>query len=103
MRTVYKYNITSGFTKLTLPKRSKIFSANLDGMTMPSVWAAVDTEEAEIEERLVYLTGTGWPIEDLNEGWAYRFIDTIVEADTGLVWHVFEVVAEGGCRCQSLQ
>ena len=43
-----------------------------------------------MEERFVYLTGTGWPLEDLKD-WNYRFIDTVIDENNGLVWHVFEL------------
>ena len=90
MKTIYKYGINTGITSIALPKRSKIFSANYDANGVLSVWAAVDTEEEEIEERVIYLTGTGWPLEDLKD-WNYRFIDTVIDENNGLVWHVFEL------------
>ena len=90
MKTIYKYSINTGFTLITLPKRSQIFSANYDENGVLSIWAAVDTEEEEIEERFVYLTGTGWPLEDLKD-WNYRFIDTVIDKNNGLIWHVFEL------------
>ena len=90
MKTIYKYSINTGLTPITLPKRSQIFSANYDANGVLSVWAAVDTKEEEMERRLVYLTGTGWSIEDLKD-WNYRFIDTVIDENNGLVWHVFEL------------
>ena len=90
MKTIYKYGINTGMTSITLPKRSKIFSANYDPNGVLCVWVAVDTTEEEIEERFVYLTGTGWPLEDLKD-WNYRFIDTVIDENNGLVWHVFEL------------
>ena len=90
MKTIYKYSINTGLTVITLPKRSQIFSANYDANGVLSVWAAVDTKEEEMEKRLVYLTGTGYPLEEL-EYWNYRFIDTVIDKNNGLVWHVFEL------------
>ena len=90
MKTIYKYRIDSCFTSLTLPKRSQIFSANYDANGVLSVWAAVDTKEEEMEKRVVYLTGTGWPLEDLKD-WNYRFINTVIDEKNGLVWHIFEL------------
>ena len=90
MKTIYKYSINTGLTPITLPKRSQIFSANYDANGVLSVWAAVDTKEEEMEKRLVYLTGTGYPLEEL-EYWNYRFIDTVIDKNNGLVWHVFEL------------
>ena len=90
MKTIYKYGINTGMTSIALPKRSKIFSANYDANGVLSVWAAVDTEEEEIEERFVYLTGTGWPQEDLKDC-NYRFIDTVIDENNELVWHVGEL------------
>ena len=90
MKTIYKYSINTGLTPITLPKRSQIFSANYDANGVLSVWAAVDTKEEEMEKRLVYLTGTGYPLEEL-EYWNYRFIDTVIDENNGLVWHVFEL------------
>lgn len=101
MRTIYKYPINSGFSSVTMPKGAKVFSAALDGEAIPCVWAAINTEEEELEERTIYLTGTGWPLDYLEENFGYRFIDTIVEADTGFVWHVFEIT-DKGCNCQML-
>ena len=91
MKTIYKYGINSGITSIELPKRSQIFSANYDANGVLSVWAAVDTEEEEMEERFVYLTGTGWPLEDLEKDWNYRFINTVIDENNGLVWHIFEL------------
>lgn len=90
MKTIYKYRINTGLTPITLPKRSQIFSANYDANSVLSVWAAVDTKEEEMEKRVVYLTGTGWPLEDLKD-WNYRFINTVIDEKNGLVWHIFEL------------
>ena len=90
MKTIYKYGINTGMTSIALPKRSKIFSANYDPNGVLCIWVAVDTEEEEIEERFVYLTGTGWPLEDLKD-WNYLFIDTVIDENNELVWHVFEL------------
>lgn len=90
MKTIYKYRINTGLTPITLPKRSQIFSANYDANGVLSVWAAVDTKEEEMEKRVVYLTGTGWPLEDLKD-WNYRFINTVIDKNNGLVWHIFEL------------
>ena len=90
MKTIYKYRINTGLTPITLPKRSQIFSANYDANGVLSVWAAVDTKEEEMEKRVVYLTGTGWPLEDLKD-WNYRFINTVIDEKNGLVWHIFEL------------
>lgn len=90
MKTIYKYRINTGLTPITLPKRSQIFSANYDANGVLSVWVAVDTKEEEMEKRVVYLTGTGWPLEDLKD-WNYRFINTVIDEKNGLVWHIFEL------------
>lgn len=90
MKTIYKYSINTGITPITLPKRSQIFSANYDPSGVLCVWAAVDTREEEVEKRVIYLTGTGWPLEDLKD-WNYRFINTVIDKNNGLVWHVFEL------------
>ena len=90
MKTIYKYSINTGLTPITLPKRSQIFSANYDPSGVLCVWAAVDTREEEMEKRVIYLTGTGWPLEDLKD-WNYRFIDTVIDENNGLIWHVFEL------------
>ena len=90
MKTIYKYSINTGLTPITLPKRSQIFSANYDPSGVLCVWAAVDTREEEVEKRVIYLTGTGWPLEDLKD-WNYRFIDTVIDENNGSVWHVFEL------------
>ena len=90
MKTIYKYSINTGLTPITLPKRSQIFSANYDPSGVLCVWAAVDTREEEMEKRVIYLTGTGWPLEDLKD-WNYRFINTVIDKNNGLVWHVFEL------------
>ena len=90
MKTIYKYSINTGLTPITLPKRSQIFSANYDPSGVLCVWAAVDTREEEMEKRVIYLTGTGWPLEDLKD-WNYRFINTVIDKNNGLVWHIFEL------------
>jgi hypothetical protein len=90
MKTIYKYGINAGFTFLKLPRGARIFSVNYDPQGILSAWAAVDTEEEIIETHTLYLTGTGWPLEELD-GYNYRFIDTAIDEANGLVWHIFEV------------
>lgn len=98
MRTVFKYNINHGWTKVEMPKGAKIFSADYDGMKKLSVWAALDTETKETEIKTIFVIGTGWNLPDLDVGYSYKFIDTIVRAD-GLVLHAFEVIEGSGCKC----
>ncbi len=56
------------------------------------LWAVVDADEKETEERVIFVVGTGNPLpEDFG-----AFVGTVVTADGALVWHVFEA---GDCEC----
>lgn len=91
MRTIYKYHISNGINPISMPKGAKVFSANLDANGRLSIWAAIRTEETETEDKLIYLTGTGWPLAEIGEEYTCRFIDTIVDREEEFVWHVFEL------------
>lgn len=95
MKSVYKYPLTAQTNKLRLPKGAEILSA---GWQAPEVviWALIDTEQTEAEERHIEVAGTGWPLpvgEDKTV--EFKFITTVQMNDTAimrLVWHIFEVV-----------
>lgn len=100
MLTIYKYPIykypinATGINRIKMPAGAKLLSADRDASEQICVWAIVDTDVREMEEHKIIGLGTGWPVPELNDRWHYRFIDTIVEQEYGLVWHIFEILED---------
>lgn len=88
MKSIYKYSFyLSDLVNILLPKNSTILKvAYQNGLTSPQVWALIDTDELNIETRILRIYGTGQPIIQPIE--KLRFIDTLFQGD--FVWHVFE-------------
>ena len=88
MQTIYKYPFPRVFPpasfKLTMPVGAVIIEfANQDGR--PCIWAQLDHDELEDEERSFTLVGTGRAIPD-----GATYIGTI-HIPGPLVWHLFEL------------
>lgn len=96
--TIYKYvlgnrNWGDTIKSIDVPIGSKFLSAKAQGEDI-CLWYAVNSEEKEMRSDRWYQIGTGHhynPIVfDINKA---TFVDTIVNDDMGLVWHIF--VKEG--------
>ena len=88
-KTAYKYHIKVQSTNVvTMPKGAQILTCQEQGNKL-TLWAIVDPNEAQMQERIISVYGTGHPTErDLQVS---DWIATVqIEF---LVWHVFEHVA----------
>lgn len=83
MLTIYKYKVGTS-SILEMPKGAKILRAKEQKGSF-YIWAIVDTE-AELENRIFHVAGTGWPVEA-----DWKYIDTI-HPHVELVFHIFEGV-----------
>jgi hypothetical protein len=84
MKTIHKYIITSDNCNLQLPKEAEILTVKLQNGT-PTLWALVNPNTSELEERRICIVGTGWKLND-----NMKYIETFMEEY--FVWHVFELI-----------
>jgi hypothetical protein len=84
MKKIWKYQLTSRDCILQLPKDAEILTVKLQN-EIPTLWALVDPNTSELEERYVCTIGTGWDAED-----NMKYITTYV--DGHFVWHVLELI-----------
>jgi hypothetical protein len=63
MKKIWKYQLTSRDCILQLPKDAEILTVKLQN-EIPTLWALVDPNTFELEERYVCTIGTGWDAED---------------------------------------
>jgi len=69
-----------------MPEQAVILSAAMQGAKLV-IWAKVNTKFDDFKKMIV-IRGTGNPIsETAVDG---PFIGTVLDENTGLVWHVFE-------------
>lgn len=95
MKTIHRYDIEiTDLTTLEMPNGSSILSNpkrsdRLDyGITL---WANVDTEE-EARAVTIAIVGTGNALPEEIEN--SSFLGTVLFADEGAVWHVFQVYVD---------
>jgi len=84
MKTIYKYTLDSQDCTLQLPKGAEILTVQLKNGS-PSLWALVNPNTSELEERHICIVGTGWEVED-----TMKYITTYM--DGYFVWHTFELI-----------
>jgi hypothetical protein len=85
MKIIYKYPLQiSKDCTLTLPKGAEILTVKLQNET-PTLWALVNPNTSELEERHICIVGTGWELND-----NMKYIETYMEEY--FVWHVFELI-----------
>lgn len=95
MKKVFKYSMDFGDTPTVwLPKGAKILMANEQNNSIKYnkklyLWAVIDTDEKETEERKFRIAGTGHP---LGEMYNLKPISTIFTEGDSLIWHIFEVI-----------
>jgi hypothetical protein len=87
MKTVHKFRLTeTGRNTVVLPIGAKVLHVGMQA-GVPCIWAYVDTTQP-LEERSVYVFGTGWEMSDVPEMPTYH---GTAHTDDSLVWHVFEL------------
>lgn len=76
--------------KITMPTGSRILSLQVQN-GRPCVWALVDTQTSDTEDRVFDIYGTGQPLKDMDKE---SFIGTCQLSE--LVFHVFEILPDEG-------
>jgi len=84
--TIWKFPLGPNARRMLLiPVKSKILKVGMqDGEIC--MWAIVDPD-APIWEKEFRVVGTGWDLDESIFSWEY--LDTVIDEDKGLVWHVF--------------
>lgn len=83
---IYKYELKITDEQIVqLPFNAQILTVQMQG-DMCCLWALVEPMN-ELEERTIYIHGTGHPIKDTKK---YKYINTFQITHLGLVFHVFE-------------
>jgi len=93
-KTIWKYStIENGFDKnfsIIMPKGAEILTIQTDEKNShPTIWAMVDPEETEMEERNFELFGTGHEIY-FDMGIERKYIGTYQYQKGEFVGHIFE-------------
>ena len=83
MKTVYKYELRSQDSSISLPEEAEILTVQLQN-GIPTLWALVDPEN-ELETRFISIVGTGWEVAE-----TVKYICTYM--DGPFVWHAFEMI-----------
>lgn len=87
MKAIYKFRLTiTGEQKIPLTAGAKILSVGeqFDNVVL---WAICEPKK-DIEERKIYIFGTGHPLPDnINQR---SFIGTVTTDAGNYVWHIFE-------------
>lgn len=84
MRTIWKYTLQPGRTKLEMPRGAELLTVQMQGDT-PTLWAQVHPGEP-LERRVIDIHGTGHKLpED-----AGQYLATFQMEGGALVWHVFD-------------
>lgn len=87
-QAVYKYEIGPGVTKISVPKGAVLLYGSIQHQSV-FVWARVDIDANEHEDRTVLFIGTGHP---MPQG-MWRYLNTTFEQGGRFVFHTFEAVS----------
>lgn len=89
---IYKYPlIVADRQTVSLPKDAEILSVQIQCDAL-RLWAIVDPD-AEDEDRIIEINGTGFEMKDLSkEGLSRLHINTVQVYNGAVVWHVFELI-----------
>lgn len=93
MRKIYKYLLEHSGSHnthciISMPKDSELLTIQLQHGEK-QLWALVDPNQKELEDRHFLIFGTGHEIKLLNN---IKYIATVQEMGGGLVWHIFEII-----------
>ena len=91
VKIVYKYELAYEVQehKIDLPKGAEILTVAFQ-RGKPHLWALVNANEEESEERTVLLCGTGHPLDLRDSGYILNYINTVYVEQ--YIWHLFEKV-----------
>lgn len=86
-RRIYKYLLDlANEQTLSLPRGAKVLTVHDQKETL-RLWALVDVDESENEDRVIRIIGTGKPVpEDIGR---FEYITTVQMCNDDLVWHIF--------------
>jgi len=91
--TIYKYQVGmasagDNVAEVAVPKGAKYLSCKVqDGVIC--VWYQVNPEEKELIKHTWLQLGTGHPLPFKVGDKNFKFVDTLVVDEYGLVWHMF--------------
>jgi hypothetical protein len=92
MSTIWKYalaNPATGPTRIDLPVAGYLLRAAAIQGDQLVVWAVLDPDAPRIAPAFVEAVNTGQPLTSA----AHReHLATVIHPETGVVWHVFQVV-----------
>jgi len=86
MTIIWKYKIGIGNT-IKIPKGAKVLSSKIQNSQI-CLWIKVNTDK-DIENRRFVVIGTG---HEIDNNLKMKFIDTVINKDESLVFHIFEVI-----------
>ena len=90
MKTIWKYEFeVSDMIRLEIPGGGEILKFQLQNGKL-CMWILVETEKPK-KLRIFVIYGTGQTIT-VNINTEYQYIDTVLQSDGKLVWHLFEYV-----------
>ncbi len=90
MKTIWKFTLDILDTQsILMPDGAEILSVS-EQFDMPVLYALVDSE-ASVTPRMVYIRGTGHPLNSLaaNLDGGAKFVGTVKTMGGQLMWHVF--------------
>jgi len=84
---IYKYLLDlANEQTLSLPKGAKVLYVHSQKDTL-RLWALVNIQESEMEDRRILIIGTGKPVPaDIEE---FSYITTVHMCNDDLIWHIF--------------
>lgn len=92
MKTIYKYALHQGVTKMLIPRHAKILTVQ-EQYDSPQLWALVEESNSQ-HERVFHTYGTGHTVYDTPPGNVLVYIGSYQQYGGDLMWHVFEEVSE---------
>lgn len=84
MKTIYKYPLDMGETKLSIPHSAKLVHVDAQNDQV-CLWFEVHSDRAH-EERRFKIFGTGHAIDAQN----WHHVGSVLTLGGALVWHVYE-------------
>jgi len=90
MKTIWKFELEMvGMQNINLPKGAKILTVQTQN-EKACLWALVEIDVAELEQRTIVTFGTGHPMPDVS----LVYLGTYQVAGGALIFHVFEQIKQ---------
>jgi len=85
MQSIWKFSLNvCGSQSISMPKGAKILTVQQQ-FDSPVLWAIVDPDQGDFEQREIRIYGTGSHYESIPGEYICTF------QQNGFVWHVFEI------------